>query len=221
VPTLRLTSDNDTTSTLLDLGSDLNENDVRQSYDFLKQDGRWHSKPHVFEYNKASSRLLQTAQPHLFGKILQKNRSGPQKCVLNVATMQAIVLRTYQNEIVEAGKEMLDGKVSVMLPQLIHKYCEALRDMNYIQEKAANGFDGDPFLLMTPKQMERELMEGHQLIPEGIRNRLPPAFDASHPILPGLGRTDRIHKLQLQSKYHKLYSALGGGLALIIPMISI
>jgi hypothetical protein len=135
--------------------------------------------------------------------------------------MQAIVLRTYQNESVEAGKEMVDGKMTVMLPQLIHKYCEALRDMDYIQEKAANGFDGDPFLLMTSKQMERELMEGHQLIPEDIRDSLPPAFDASDPILPGLGRTDRIHKLQLQSKYHKLYSALGGGLALIIPMVSI
>jgi hypothetical protein len=70
--------------------------------------------------------------------------------------MQAIVLPTYQNEIVEAGKEMVDVKMSVMLPQLIHKYCEAFRDMDYIQEKAANGFDGDPFLLMTSKQMERE-----------------------------------------------------------------
>jgi hypothetical protein len=93
--------------------------------------------------------------------------------------------------------------------------------MDYIQEKAANGFDGDPFPLMTSKQMERELMGGNQLIPEDIRYSLPLAFDASDPILPGLGRTDRIHKLQLQSKYHKLYSALGGGLALIIPMISI
>jgi hypothetical protein len=64
-------------------------------------------------------------------------------------------------------------------------------------------------------------MEEHQLIPEDIRDSLPPAFDASDPILPGLGRTDRIHMLQLQSKYHKLYSALGGGLALIIPMVSI
>jgi hypothetical protein len=126
VPTLRLTPDDDATSTLIDLGSDLGDNDEKQNYDFLNRDGRWHSKPHVFEYNKASTRLLQTAQRHLFGRILQKDCLGPKNCVLNVATMQAIVLRTYQNEIVEAGKEMVDGKMSVMLPQLIHKYCEAL-----------------------------------------------------------------------------------------------
>ena len=116
VPTLRLTPDDDTKSTLLELGPDGDETKQKVDYDFLNQDGRWHSKPHVFEYNQASSRLLQTAQPHLFGKILQKDRSGPKKCVLNVATMQAIVLRTYQSEIIEAGKEMLDGKMSVMLP---------------------------------------------------------------------------------------------------------
>ena len=92
--------------------------------------------------------------------------------------------------------------------------------MDYIQEKAANGFEGDPFLLMTSKHMERQLMGDHQLIPEDIRESLPPAVDASHPILPGLGRTDRIHKMQLESKYHKLYSAFGGGLALIVPMVS-
>ncbi|KAK4545412.1 hypothetical protein LTR36_002762 [Oleoguttula mirabilis] len=192
----------------------------KESYDFLQNDGRWHRKPHVYEYNQSSARLLHKANPNLFYTLLQKDRKAPKKCVLNVATMQSIVIQTYQREITEAGKELLDGQMSVMLPQLLHNYCNALRDMDYMQEKAANGFDNDPFLLMTSKQMERELMQDHGLLDHvDSRDDLPPSLDEEDPRLPGVGRTARIHAAQLENRFNKLYSALGGGLALIVPMI--
>ncbi|KAK5126614.1 hypothetical protein LTR85_009548 [Meristemomyces frigidus] len=194
--------------------------EAKEDYDFLQNDGRWHQKPHVYEYNRSSARLLQKAKPNLFYTLLQKDRQAPKKCVLNVATMQSMVIQTYQREIIEAGKELLDGQMSVMLPQLMHNYCNALRDMDYMQEKAANGFDNDPFLLMTSKQMERELMQDHGLLDHlDSHDDLPPSLDEEDPRLPGVGRTARIHAAQLENRFNKLYSALGGGLALIVPMI--
>ncbi|KAK4628932.1 hypothetical protein CLAFUW4_08143 [Fulvia fulva] len=223
IPVITITGDDSASDSTTVVPDSVSVGDVeeKESYDFLVNDGRWHHKPHVYEYNKASARLLQTAKPNLFGTICQKDRSRPKKCVLNVATMQAIVIRTYQREIVEAGREMTDGKTSVLLPQLLHKYCDALRDMDYMQEKAANGFEDDPFLLMTSKQMEKDLMEDYGLVPDFVdpRGDLPTAHDSADPRLPGIGRTDRLHRAQLENKYHKLYSVLGGGLALIIPMV--
>lgn len=50
-------------------------------------------------------------------------------------------------------------------------------------------------------------------------DELPPAQDQEDPRLPGVGRTARIRAAQEVNRLNKLYSALGGGLALIVPMI--
>jgi len=91
----------------------------------MMRDGRWHQETHAYEDNAAIDGLLGAAKRNLFWTIKQKNdREAPKKCVLNIATMQAMVVRTYQRDIVEAGREMMDGKVSIMLPQLLHRYCK-------------------------------------------------------------------------------------------------
>ena len=92
--------------------------------------------------------------------------------------------------------------------------------MDYMQEKASNGFDHDPFLLMTTKQMEREMMLDSGLITaHEMVDGLPPAFDKSNPALPGVGRTARVHATEARARTINLLCALLGGLALIIPMI--
>lgn len=93
--------------------------------------------------------------------------------------------------------------------------------MDYMQWKAVDGFDDDLFLLMTSRQMERDLMELYGLLAGHMHRRgdLPPAFDDDGPELPGIGRTARLHAAQVEDRFSKLASASGGGLALVIPMI--
>lgn len=53
----------------------------------------------------------------------------------------------------------------------------------------------------------------------GSKGELPEVTDGQDPELPGLGRIARILSAQRQTATHKLYSALGGGLSLIVPML--
>lgn len=94
--------------------------------------------------------------------------------------------------------------------------------MDYMQEKAHNGFDHDPFLLMTTKQTEREMMFDSGLIsPEEMHNDsdLPAALDKDDPILPGVGRTARFHATEAKAKAINTVYALLSALSLIVPMI--
>lgn len=90
-----------------------------------------------------------------------------------------------------------------------------------MQEKAANGYDSDPFLLQTSSQMECDMIKEHGLVKDyvNLAGDLPPALDRDNPRLPGLGRAARLRALQAHNRYLKLYHALGGGLALIVPMV--
>ena len=92
--------------------------------------------------------------------------------------------------------------------------------MDYMQDKARNGFDHDPFLLMTTKQMEREMMYASGLItPNEMLSSIPPALDRTNPILPGVGRTARFHATETRARTINILCALLGGLALIVPMV--
>lgn len=191
---------------------------------------------------RASQRVAKSAKGNLFYPIRDPvDRTKTRKYVLNVSAMQAAALRYYQTMIVEYGAEMYRGGVYAEMPDLLHKYCEsnkrprpgvgrmvvtddapgdALRDMDYMQEKARNGFDNDPFLLMTTKQMEREMMLDSGLISEQeFKTSLPEAIDKHNPVLPGVGRTARVHATEAKARTINLLCALLGGLALIVPMV--
>ncbi|KAK5111299.1 hypothetical protein LTR85_012194 [Meristemomyces frigidus] len=169
----------------------------------------------------AVQKVLDAAQRTVFYTIHQKvDETKPKKCVLDVATMQAVTVRAWQDQVIRAGVIMRAGKLPTDLSELLHQYCNAVRDMDYMQEKARSGFDRDPFLLMTSKQSEREMMEGHGLM-RGVEQLeyLHLAPDSEKPVLPGVGRTARILAAQSQSRKLNVVSALAGGLALIVPMI--
>ena len=96
---------------------------------------------------------------------------------------------------------------------------EALRDMDYLQEKAKLGFDNDPFLLSTSKQDERRLMNSLCLIPEWLERNVPDVNDRDNPTFPGVGPTARNRAAERDATLYNVLSALFGGLALIVPMI--
>ena len=91
--------------------------------------------------------------------------------------------------------------------------------MDYMQEKAKNGFDRDPFLLMTSREHERHMLSSFGLLTPEQAQALPPALDFARPTLPGVGRTARLRAAERRARYLNVLSALLGGLALIVPMI--
>lgn len=88
-----------------------------------------------------------------------------------------------------------------------------------MQEKARNGFEHDPFLLMTTKQTEREMMFDSNLISRDELLALDPAPDVLNPILPGVGRTARFHASEAKARLTNTVYALLSALSLIVPMV--
>ncbi|KAM0715714.1 hypothetical protein Q7P37_009214 [Cladosporium fusiforme] len=183
-------------------------------------DARRHEGSHAFDSGDTAEDLLNAVRPSLFFTLPISDSTSPQRYVLNVATMQAVALGTCKRKIVEAGKEMIkDGKTSVLLPELLHRYCNAVRDMDYIQEKAAAGIRDDPFHIHTCRSVERELLRRYGVISEHQYSQLPPAPDAEEPQLPGLGRLAKVVADERSTKHRRLYYAIGGGMALVLPML--
>lgn len=181
--------------------------------------------------------VFRSAAPHILYPIVRSDsKPTPKKIVFNVAALQAFAIRLCQTQIVESVAKTFRKETDYSLPEKIHRYCEscpprnkarsclrlvgeALRDMDYMQERAKDGFDSDPFLLMTSRQAERRIMNTYGLLPPELSYRLPEPVDIEHPIMPGVGRTARIHAAQRKVKLYNVLSALLGGLALIVPMV--
>ena len=69
---------------------------------------------------------LTAARPNIFYTLRDGlDLKGRGKCVLNVATMQAVVLSRYQEALIKAGEEMLDGTCPSTLPATLHDYCDS------------------------------------------------------------------------------------------------
>ena len=96
----------------------------------------------------------------------------------------------------------------------------ALSDIDYMRAKAAEGFDHDPFLMQSSWQMENEVMRDAGLVPEhqSIPGDLPPSIDRGEPTFSRL-RRGKIYGIQRKNKKTNFVFALGGGLAVVVPMI--
>lgn len=92
----------------------------------------------------------------------------------------------------------------------------AVRDMDYIQSRATTPMEDDPFHIHTSRSVERELMKEYGLISEQQYQDLPPPTD--HTIY-GLRRLAAAKADRKATKSQRLYHALGGGLALVVPML--
>ena len=100
--------------------------------------------------------------------------------------------------------------------------------MDYMTAKAANGFDDDPFVLTSSRQLERCYMKDHGLL-EYARNEhgdrllesgLAGTYDDPQaPNVLGTGRNARLHGERQTLTLRKLVYAYFGGAALLVPMI--
>ena len=95
---------------------------------YTPHDGRWHDRRHHIESCASADELLKVVAGSLFMKIEPDSGLGIDhrevRYVFNVAVLQAMVIATYKRELVQAGKEMMNGNTSVLLPDLMRRYCE-------------------------------------------------------------------------------------------------
>ena len=65
-----------------------------------------------------------------------------------------------------------------------------MRDLEYMQQCALRGFENDPFLIMSSRELERTALGEADLIPQHVdpAGVLPIAVDSRSPHLGGIGR---------------------------------
>ena len=81
------------------------------------------------------------------------------------------------------------------------------------------GVGNDLFHIHTSRSVERELLREYDLINEQQYFDLPPAPDHEYPELPGLRTMFENKEKRRADKLSKLYHALGGGIALVLPTV--
>jgi Family of unknown function (DUF6594) len=92
---------------------------------------------------------------------------------------------------------------------------EAWQDWEMMKECAKQGYDKDPFLIMSTKPLEGQLLQDAGLLPREMRD-YKVLFD---PELPGGWRNHMNKVRRAQETLQRFWMALAGGAALVAPMI--
>jgi len=84
-----------------------------------------------------------------------------------------------------------------------------------MKECAKKGFENDPFLIMTSKPLEAQLLQDAGLLPRDMREPKV-LFD---PELPGGWRNHMNNTQRAKESFQRFWMALAGGAALVAPTI--
>ena len=96
---------------------------------------------------------------------------------------------------------------------------EALRDLDYLQERAKGHPDNDSFYIISASQIERDILKHAGLIPHHMDPSTPPLSPASDADKPQLGWQPL--PMDTPSKRLRLSVAIAGALSLLIPTLII
>ncbi|EMC95789.1 hypothetical protein BAUCODRAFT_34555 [Baudoinia panamericana UAMH 10762] len=134
---------------------------------------------------------------------------------LDLTTLQRMSTHVLQQKLVEQVKAIGDrgAWMEIGIKDALHDYCEAIRDLQFMESCGTNGKDNDPFLLSTVKPMDCQLLEDAGLAWRDSKHK--PA--RQHP--DRLEYTKRVSPVR--QRLRRLLMALLGGLALIAPFLII
>ncbi|KAK4552288.1 hypothetical protein LTR86_010458 [Recurvomyces mirabilis] len=153
-----------------------------------------------------SRNLIDVAMPNVLYFIYHDSeRERLRKVVLNLATVHAVAIHDAQRDLATSAAELVRG--------------DMLRDLDYMEEKAKKGYDADPFLLQTDKQLERDMMLEAGVLDVFVITDLPDALDHDQPRLSGMGRNARQRQEKARNRSLAVACALAGGRSLLVPMI--
>jgi hypothetical protein len=172
--------------------------------------------------------LFDTGKRDLFYTLTRRNYSDqPKVAVLNVATLQYLALRDAQHSIATYVAEMyekseylceLDGQPP--LTELLAKYSDTVRNIDFMTQCALRGYDEDPFIMKSSRALERGAMEKAGLIPEHVlpAGQLPVPYDHNRPQLKR-GRNETNRAAEKKKRLLRFSMAAMGGLLLLVPVI--
>lgn len=89
-----------------------------------------------------------------------------------------------------------------------------------MKQGAAHGYDEDPFILRTSRELNVRLFEEGSIIPYVVSpSDLEEAEDSDWPQLPFKSRNEMQQKTKAQELLWRFIAAVGGGIALLAPML--
>ncbi|KAK5724417.1 hypothetical protein LTR15_004462 [Elasticomyces elasticus] len=166
------------------------------------------------------------------------NKNAPKTSTLNIAALQQMNLHYLQYRIAcHVGRSFDEGTfvahleleepalpIEYRLDRLdywMERYCQAVRDMEYMKERATVNPSEDPFRIMSSRAVERWIMETVGLIPEHLipAGKLPNALDHEEPALHINSRVMAKKEEAREQNLRRLGMAAIGGLLLLVPVL--
>ncbi|KAI7553157.1 hypothetical protein KC331_g1419 [Hortaea werneckii] len=125
-----------------------------------------------------------------------------------------------------AAKSFADGEFDrfpLTMQDKLNRYCDAVRNLDFMREKVKLGYDRDPFLIKSSRALERGVLESLGLIPRHVlpKGELPLPYDHEHPFLSieyG-GRHYANEQTTKEKRLERFAMASFGGLLIIVPML--
>ncbi|KAI7548224.1 hypothetical protein D0869_07936 [Hortaea werneckii] len=161
-----------------------------------------------------AQRVFDAGKPDLLYEFRERKRLKDRSHgVLDLTTLERMNQHVLQQKLVEQVKAIGDkgAWMEIGIKSTLHDYCEAVRDMEYMETCALRGVKNDPFLLTTGNPLDCKLLEDAGLAfgnPLKAAAETPPAR---------LEYTKRESFIQRGLRRHLM--ALVGGLAIIAPFL--
>ncbi|KAK5701961.1 hypothetical protein LTR97_004779 [Elasticomyces elasticus] len=165
----------------------------------------------------------------------RRDQNAPKTSTLNLAALQQMNLHYLQYRIAShVGRSFDEGTFVAHLeleePALpneyrldfwMERYCQAVRDMDYMKERATLNPAEDPFKMMSSRAVERSIMETVGLIPKHLipAGILPNALDHDRPALHINSRVKAKKEAAREQNFQRLAMAAVGGLLLLVPVL--
>ncbi|KAI7083190.1 hypothetical protein KC356_g7788 [Hortaea werneckii] len=161
-----------------------------------------------------AQRVFDAGKPDLLYEFRERKRLKDRSHgVLDLTTLERMNQHVLQQKLVEQVKAIGEkgAWMEIGIRSTLHEYCEAVRDMEYMETCALRGMKNDPFLLTTANPLDCKLLEDAGLAfgdPRKAAAETPPAR---------LIYTKR--ESFIQRGLRRLLMALVGGLAIIAPFL--
>ncbi|KAK5115432.1 hypothetical protein LTR85_009892 [Meristemomyces frigidus] len=175
-------------------------------------------------------RLFDAGKNEVFATLTRSHDpTKPKTAVLNIATLQHMALQQFQYEIARyvsvmyhSGQFHTEMEGYKPLNDLLSKYCDAVRNLDYMKKCALGGHEKDAFLMKSSRSLERKIMVTVGLVPHHVlpAGPLPLPRDAHCPKLRDMGRNEANRAAYEKQRLLRFAMAGFGGLLLIVPMLT-
>lgn len=182
-----------------------------------------------FDHHKVAGKLFEAGREQLFYSIpSSEDPIKPREAVLNLATLNRLVSHSLQHKLAsqvarlyEDPTSLLSDEVTREMSSTLRAYCTSVQNADLMQAHLSDKTREDPFKVKSTYEIDRDILEQAGLIPSRmtLHGPLPFCDDSEKPNLLGSSRHAAALQAERRRRLHKLVHALGGGLALIVPML--